>query len=80
MHLSNIFFSVAALAACVTPVLSAPAVEPNTETTSLVMKRSFAAPAEKCYTDVKKKCDDISTSFLPFLSFAWLNAGLDRGY
>jgi hypothetical protein len=36
-------------------------MEPNVGTTSLVVKRaSFAAPAEKCYTDVKKKCDDIS--------------------
>ena len=61
------FLSMAAFAACITPVLSAPAplVESNTDmmtAASPVMKRSFAGPAEKCYTDVKKKCDDISTS------------------
>jgi hypothetical protein len=59
MHLSNIFVSVAAFATCITPVFSAPVAEPGVVESSL-MKRTFAAPAEKCYTDVKKKCDDIT--------------------
>jgi len=61
MHFSDIFLSVAAFAACVAPVFSAPVTEPNAETTSLVARGgSFAAPAEKCHTEVKKKCDDIT--------------------
>jgi hypothetical protein len=58
MQIFNTFFSLAAFAACLTPVFSAPVAEPDT--TSLVVKRGVLSDtAQSCYNDVKTKCDEI---------------------
>jgi len=60
MHFSNIFLSAAAFAACISPVFSAPVLEPQGTTSLVARTGSLAAPAQQCHTAVKKKCDDIT--------------------